>query len=153
MLFIAMTMIACSSDDSSSIEDEVGKEIVSESEKNDFEFVFTQKGDLDESIILFTMVGINDNQIASTIIDKSDNENLGSNVIVHMHDKAEGTYSYKMKDKVKSVMIVLNANVGQEATKDLEIDIQVLKDGKEVHTQKDKIEIGKVISSKSFTID
>lgn len=41
VLFIAM-MIACSSDDSSNVEDEVEKEMVLQSEKNDFEVIYTQ---------------------------------------------------------------------------------------------------------------
>ncbi|NJB82814.1 hypothetical protein GGR97_001595 [Wenyingzhuangia aestuarii] len=149
MLFIAMTMIACSSDDSSNIEDES----ISTSEKNNFEVVYTQKGDLDESIIIFNMIGVNDGFVASNIIDKEENKDLGDKPFLSMHEKTEGTYAYTVKDKVESVMITFSSSVDEEASKALEINIKVLKDDKEVYNQDEKIEIGKTLISKSFSVE
>ncbi|NIJ44437.1 hypothetical protein FHR24_000876 [Wenyingzhuangia heitensis] len=153
MLFIAMTMIACSSDDSSNIENDVGKEIVLKSEKNNFEVIYTQKGDLDESIMIFSISGVDKGFISSNVVDKSDNKNLGNPALINMHEREEGSHSYSLKDKVESILVNYSALVNDDAKKDLEINVKVFKDGKEVFNQDEKIEIGKTITSKSYTIE
>ncbi len=113
----------------------------------------TQKGDLEESVIVFAITGINKGVVASSIIDKSDNKNLGNPSFINMHEKKEGSHSYNLNDKVESVLINLTASVDQNADKDLDINIKVIKDGKEIFNQDESLVIGKSLVSKSYTVE
>ncbi|MDO6737389.1 hypothetical protein [Wenyingzhuangia sp. 2_MG-2023] len=125
----SMMLISCGKDESI-------KEETNNAEKHNYEVIFTQEGDLNESIVVLSLTSINDGMVASKIIDVSSNENLGNPVLLNMQEKEEGQFSYTNEEDTNSIHVVVTVTVDKDAERDYEYDLMILKDGAEVYHKK-----------------
>lgn len=145
LVLASLTMFSCSSSGDNEMEE-------SSDDKHEFTVNYTQSGDMEESIVVFVVLGMNGGMVASNILD-DDNKIVGSSAIINMSEKEEGTFSYKIEDKVNAVYLTLSSSINNDAKKDYECNITVTRDGKEVFNHDEIFEIGASITSRSFVVE
>lgn len=152
MLVASMVLFSCSGDDSvDSQTTETVKDDSKKEEKSDYKVLFTQKGDIDNVIVIVGITAINDGVVASKIIDTLNDKNLGNPSFINMHEKEEGKYSYVNQDKTEAINIVVSYSIDKDAKSNYEFDLVILKDNEEVYNEKHSIAPGTSITQLSLT--